>query len=164
MIDLLFTSTPGPFGAAIRWRTASPWSHVDIHIPNTDLVIGATLLHGVQKRPIGKALRWATVYGSCRFEVPDEDGFWDYVWEHEGEGYGLGEIAGFVLGRAINSPRHICSELVARAALAGGRRFGRTNPSLVTPRDLWDSEITGGNVVRARGTPWGEWGPEEGVA
>lgn len=157
MIELLFTSTPGPFGAAIRWRTASPWSHVDACIPGTGDVIGATLLHGVARRPRERALRWATRYGTCRFAVPDEDGFWDYVYEHEGEGYGLLDLAGFVVGRAIDSPQHFCSELIGRGAANAGRRFGRTRPELLTPRDIWDSDITEGNLEHARPRPWGEW-------
>lgn len=163
MIELLFTSTPGPFGAAIRWRTASPWSHVDVVLPQNfaggePTVIGATALSGMVRRPVAKALRYATRYATATIDaVPDLAAVYGYMLDHEGDRYGWLDLTGFLLGRAVDSPANFCSEAVARALRNGGRYLFDEKPELTTPRDLWIAIRARDKQVYARPRPWGEW-------
>lgn len=164
MIQLLFTSTPGPFGAAIRWRTASPWSHVDLvlprNVPGADEcdVIGATALSGMVRRPMSKALRFATRYGIATVEgVPDEAAVYDYMLDHLGDRYGWVDLTGFLLGRPINSKHNFCSEATTRALRNGGLDLFDEYPELVTPRDQWMVIKRRNKAVFDRPAPWGTW-------
>lgn len=164
VIELLFTSTPGPFGAAIRWRTASPWSHVDLVLPRNVPgaeevdVIGATALSGMVRRPMSKALRFATRYGIATVDgVPDEAAVYDYMLDHLGDRYGWVDLTGFLLGRAVDSPANFCSEAVARALRNGGRHLFDEKPELTTPRDVWIVIPQREKQTYARPRPWGEW-------
>ena len=164
MIELLFTSTPGPFGAAIRWRTASPWSHVDVVLPmnhpgqTEPTVIGATALHGMVRRPVATALRYATRYATAIVDdVRDPAGVYDYMLDHEGDRYGWVDLTGFLLGRAVDSPAQFCSEAVARALANGGRYLFDEKPELTTPRDLWIAIRARDKQTYSRTWPWGAW-------
>lgn len=141
MIQLLFTSGVGPASRLIKWGTRSEWSHIDVVYPGQKAVVGALFFRGVAERSMDDAVRYATKVGYGWLEVPDEVAFWQFLGHQLGKPYDRLAILGFGMAQRNwqAGERWICSELVAGAALAGGKVLQREVLNLIAPRDIWIS-------------------------
>ncbi len=146
MIELLFsTKKYHPFAKAIRWRHNSRWSHVDIVMPNRQMVFGAVFPR-VSRRPLADVMAAATSYEFAYVDgltPAQEAAFWRFALEQEGKWYDLRGVAG--LGLDVRNwqaeDAWFCSELVAAAFQKAGAPLVRKAARLVPPEGLYMSVV-----------------------
>lgn len=134
MIKLLFTANHSPFSYAIRVATWSPYSHVDVVLDH-DLVVGATVRHGVSLRHIDDVLEASSKHLFVELDAPESVKC--RVLSQLGKPYDLPGLFGFLTKRDWQiEDRWFCSELVAWALEREGVRLFNEKHWRVTPRDL----------------------------
>jgi hypothetical protein len=141
MIQLVFSTTWGPFSWAIQRRTNSPWSHIDSIDPDGQNVIGALFWKGVVHRPLREVITKASTIGFANVDYVDEEAYWKFLHDQIGKPYDRRGVLGIGMdGRNWqNDSAWFCSELVAKGLLEAGRRVAHEDPCLITPRDVWVS-------------------------
>ena len=131
MITLQFIADHSPTSWLIRRFTWSPYSHVELVLPDGRL-LGARGDGGVAIREPARAPVVA------RFAVEAPDSVIDTALQQLGRPYDWAAIAGIVTRRNWQQPdRWFCSELVAWAFDRAGHPLLRSQGHyLITPRDL----------------------------
>lgn len=134
-MKLLFAKKRNLPSALIRFFTWSQWSHVAI--VDGDAVIEATFLGGVSWRPLAEFLVDYTTE-EVGVSLPDEAAAMRFVRQQIGKRYDWTALVGIVFRSGwAKQDKWFCSELVAAAIQAGGKRLFREDASRITPRDLW---------------------------
>jgi uncharacterized protein YycO len=131
VITLQFSTGAGPASWLVRRFTWSPYSHVDLVLPDGRL-LGARGDGGV-------AIREPELFLTVtRFTVDAPECVIDAALEQLGKPYDWSAIAGIVTRRNWQQPdRWFCSELVAWAFESAGRPLLRAQGThRITPRDL----------------------------
>jgi hypothetical protein len=131
VITLQFSAQRLPASWLIRWFTWSPFSHVDLVLPDGRL-LGARGSGGVAIRDP------EPFYKVARFQVDAPDRVLDLAAEQIGKPYDWAAILGIAArGDWQDQGRWFCSELVAWAFQQAGRPLLRANHfHRITPRDL----------------------------
>jgi len=133
MITLQFSTTNHPLSRLICWSTWSPYSHVDLVMPDGRL-LGAVWGAGVSvRRPRRDYTRVTRLVADIPFEQ-----YYKALITQIGKPYDWRGVLGVAFHRDWQkSDSWFCSELQAWAAeQCGVRMLRRTDVSRVTPRDL----------------------------
>lgn len=124
-----------PFSWLIRAATWSPWSHVDVIMPN-DLRLGARGGKGVIITGVVTEASEKAVY-EVELTAEQADKFFTALKSQLGKGYDWWGIIGFTLRKDWHKENAwFCSELVAWAFKQAGKPVICEKSSMVTPRDL----------------------------
>lgn len=139
VVRVLFTRRHHLGSVAIRTATWSPWSHVDVILPDGRM-IGATLEHGVAFATLGERLRKASRAAVVEFPAADPDAVYAALLSQLGKPYDWTAIAGMVIRNRNwqEDDSWFCSELIAWAfSQAGQPIFRESLVDRITPQHLW---------------------------
>lgn len=122
----------GIISALIRWQTWSRYSHVAAVLPDGS-VIEAWPGKGVHRRPF-----WSDITGIEFFKIVDPryspERAQEFLHEQIGQGYDYLGVLRFLSRRRKSNDKWFCSELIFRAASAGGALLlRRIAPPQVSP-------------------------------
>ena len=138
MVTLQFSTTNHPLSRIVCWATWSPFSHVDLLLPD-GRVLGSEWDTGVTIR---NQRRDYTRIARLTADIPF-DAYYDALMTQIGKPYDWSGVIGIMAHKEWQKKNSwFCSELQAWAAeQCGVRLLRRTDVSRVTPRDLLISPL-----------------------
>ncbi|WP_028449692.1 hypothetical protein [Chitinibacter tainanensis] len=138
---LIFSRNNGLHSRIVRLFTRSEWSHVEVLLINSELIIGAepgegVIVNDLDREPPGSTVAVGVVIDRL---VPNPERATDFLIAQIGKKYDWTGLIGWLFkGRNWQEPnKWFCSELVAAMLIAGGHEM-KVKTGSVSPQDLWD--------------------------